>query len=92
MHHENIDVYPFDTFYMTKTDSFFLVSSLGAPILFLHLNYFELVFVLYVYITAAYFEHSKEFILSHHATHHKLIFCNFCILNPVFDIMFGTYR
>ena len=92
MHHENIDVYPFDTFYMTKTDSAFLVSSLGAPILFLDLNYYELVFVLYIYITAAYFEHSNTFFIHHHAIHHKLIFCNYCILNPVFDIIFGTYR
>jgi len=92
MHHENVDVYPFDTFYMTKMDSLFLVGSLGAPIVFLNLNYYELVFTLYVYITAAYFEHSNIFFIDHHAIHHKLIFCNYCILNPMFDILFGTYR
>jgi sterol desaturase/sphingolipid hydroxylase (fatty acid hydroxylase superfamily) len=92
MHHENVEVYPIDTFYMTNLDSFFLVGSLGAPVLFLNLNYYELAFSTYVYITAAYLEHSRHCIISHHDTHHKLIFCNYCILNPIFDIIFRTYR
>jgi len=91
MHHENIDVYPFDTFYMTKLDSLFLIGSLGTPFLFLQMNYFENVAALYIYITAAYFEHSN-IVLMHHAKHHKLMFCNFCILNPIFDLLVGTYK
>lgn len=91
MHHENVEVYPFDTFYMTKIDSFFLITSLGLPLLVLRMNYFENIIALYIYITAAYFEHSN-FVLLHHAKHHKLMFCNFCILNPIFDILVGTYR
>lgn len=91
MHHENIEVYPFDTFYMTKMDSLFLISSLGAPILILKMNYFENIMALYIYITAAYLEHSNLFLM-HHAKHHKLMFCNFCILNPIFDLLVGTYK
>lgn len=91
MHHENINVYPFDTFYMNKLDSLFLISSLGAPILVLQMNYFENIVALYIYITAAYLEHSNLF-FTHHAKHHKLLFCNFCILNPIFDLLVGTYR
>jgi sterol desaturase/sphingolipid hydroxylase (fatty acid hydroxylase superfamily) len=91
MHHENIDVYPFDTFYMTKIDSFFLITSLGFPLLVLRMNYYENIISLYIYITAAYFEHSNLFLV-HHAKHHKLLFCNFCILNPIFDILVGTYK
>jgi sterol desaturase/sphingolipid hydroxylase (fatty acid hydroxylase superfamily) len=91
MHHENIEVYPFDTFYMTKMDSLFLISSLGAPILMLRMNYFENIMALYIYITAAYLEHSNLFLM-HHAKHHKLMFCNFCILNPIFDLLVGTYK
>jgi sterol desaturase/sphingolipid hydroxylase (fatty acid hydroxylase superfamily) len=91
MHHENIEVYPIDTFYMTKLDSFFLIASLGTPILILKMNYFETTMALYIYITAAYLEHSNFFLL-HHAKHHRLMFCNFCILNPIIDIMLCTYR
>ena len=91
MHHENIEVYPFDTFYMTKLDSFFLIGSLGAPLFILRMNYFENITALYIYITAAYLEHSNLFLM-HHAKHHKLMFCNFCILNPIFDLLVGTYK
>jgi len=91
MHHENIEVYPFDTFYMTKLDSFFLISSLGAPILILRMNYFENITALYIYITAAYLEHSN-LCFAHHTKHHKLLFCNFCIFNPIFDLLVGTYK
>jgi sterol desaturase/sphingolipid hydroxylase (fatty acid hydroxylase superfamily) len=90
-HHENIDVYPFDTFYMTKLDSLFLISSLSSPFLVLRMNYFENIIALYIYMTAAYLEHSN-IVLMHHAKHHKLMFCNFCILNPIFDLLIGTYK
>jgi Delta7-sterol 5-desaturase len=91
LHHENISVYPFDTFYMSKTDSIFLVISLSVPFLFLNMNFFETVISYYIYITAAYLEHSNLFLL-HHAKHHKILFYNFCILNPIFDILAGTYK
>lgn len=91
MHHQNIDVYPIDTFYMTRTDSLFLIASLGTPFLVLNMNYFESIVSLYIYITAAYLEHSNFFIM-HHAKHHKILFCNFCIMNPIFDLLIGTYR
>ena len=91
LHHENVEVYPFDTFHMTKLDSVFLIASLGAPILFLRMNYFENILALYVYITAAYLEHSNLLIM-HHVKHHKLFICNFCILNPIFDLLVGTYK
>jgi sterol desaturase/sphingolipid hydroxylase (fatty acid hydroxylase superfamily) len=90
IHHQNINVYPFDTFFMTTTDSLFLVSCMGVPILFLRMNYFENIFSLYIYITAAYIEHSN-LLFTHHSRHHKLIFCNYCILNPIFDLIVGTY-
>lgn len=91
LHHQNIEVYPFDTFHMTKLDSVFLIASLGSPILILRMNYFETIISLYVYITAAYLEHSNLLIM-HHVKHHKLFICNFCILNPIFDLLVGTYR
>jgi sterol desaturase/sphingolipid hydroxylase (fatty acid hydroxylase superfamily) len=90
-HHENIVVYPFDTFYMHSVDSYFLIASLGLPLAIVRLNYFENIISIYTYITAAYLAHSEKF-FTHHAAHHKIIFCNYCIIIPIFDLIFGTYR
>lgn len=91
MHHTNIEVYPFDTFYMTRLDALFLISSLSVPLFFMRMNYFEHFFIVYIYGTAAYLEHSN-ILFTHHKTHHKLLFCNYCIVNPIFDILVGTYK
>jgi sterol desaturase/sphingolipid hydroxylase (fatty acid hydroxylase superfamily) len=91
LHHENVQVYPFDTFHGTNLDTLFLILALSVPNLFLRLNYVEVTTTLYLYVTATYLDHSN-ILLIHHAKHHKLIFCNYCILNPIFDILLGTYR
>jgi sterol desaturase/sphingolipid hydroxylase (fatty acid hydroxylase superfamily) len=91
MHHESIVVYPFDTFYMTRVDSFFLILALGTPYFFIRMNFVENCVSLYIYTTAAYLEHSTIY-FTHHAKHHKLMFCNYCILNPIFDLLVGTYK
>jgi sterol desaturase/sphingolipid hydroxylase (fatty acid hydroxylase superfamily) len=49
-HHENIEVYPLDTFYFGYFDSNFLILSFGIPIMFMRLNFFEHIFTLYIYI------------------------------------------
>jgi len=91
MHHESIIVYPFDTFYMTRIDSFFLILALGAPFFFVRMNFFENFTSLYIYSTAAYLEHSTIY-FTHHTKHHRLLFCNYCIVNPIFDLLVGTYK
>jgi len=91
MHHQNIEVYPFDTFFMTRVDAIFLIGSLGAPLALLRLNLVEHILCVYIYGTAAYLEHSN-ILVTHHVKHHKLLFCNFCIVNPIFDILCGTYK
>jgi sterol desaturase/sphingolipid hydroxylase (fatty acid hydroxylase superfamily) len=90
-HHENVDVYPFDTFYIEKIDAAFLVGSLSSPMLFIRMNSFELFIMIWIYGTFAYLAHSTHF-FQHHAIHHKLLFWNYCILNPMFDILCRTYR
>jgi sterol desaturase/sphingolipid hydroxylase (fatty acid hydroxylase superfamily) len=91
LHHKNIDVYPIDTFYIESVDGLFLIGALSAPILCLQLNYFEFITCIYVYTTAAALVHSTKF-FSHHSIHHKLLIYNYCLLNPVFDIIFKTHR
>ena len=90
-HHTNIIVYPFDTFFLTDLDDLASIISIGMPIIFINISVYEQIIILYIYITTSYLSHS-ELYWSHHSIHHKLLNCNYCILFPIFDIIFGTYR
>ena len=90
-HHNNHDVFPFDTFYLTTFDSMGLIVSLGLPLTYLPVSYFELNTVIYIYLTSSYLSHSRLF-YDHHHIHHTLINYNYCIFLPIFDILFQTYR
>ena len=90
-HHENVIVYPFDSFHLTQLDDISLVVSLGLPLVFIQISTVEHFLMLYMYITSAYLSHSELF-WQHHSIHHRFLHSNFCILFPVFDILFGTYR
>jgi len=90
-HHTNINVYPFDTFFLTDLDDLASIISIGVPIIFINISVYEQIIILYIYITTSYLSHS-ELYWSHHSIHHKLLNYNYCILFPIFDIIFGTYR
>ena len=90
-HHTNVIVYPFDTFYLTSLDDLASIISIGMPIIFINISVYEQIIILYIYITTSYLSHS-ELYWSHHSIHHKLLNYNYCILFPIFDIIFGTYR
>ena len=90
-HHTNIIVYPFDTFFLTDLDDLASIVSIGIPIVFINISVYEQMIILYIYITSSYLSHSELF-WSHHVIHHKLLNYNYCILFPIFDIIFGTYR
>ena len=90
-HHANVIVYPFDTFFLTELDDLASIVSIGMPIIFINISVYEQVIILYMYITSSYLSHS-ELYWSHHSIHHKLLKYNYCILFPIFDIIFGTYQ
>lgn len=90
-HHQVVETYPFDTFFLTYLDDLALVVSLGLPLFVIQVTYIEQFLVLYFYITCSYLSHSKLF-WKRHSIHHRYIHCNYCILFPVFDILFNTYR
>jgi sterol desaturase/sphingolipid hydroxylase (fatty acid hydroxylase superfamily) len=90
-HHVNVIVYPFDTFFLTDLDDLASIISIGMPIIFVNISVYEQTIILYLYITSSYLSHT-ELYWSHHSLHHKLLNCNYCILFPIFDIIFGTYR
>ena len=90
-HHQVVKTYPFDTFFLTYLDDLALVVSLGLPLFVIQITYIEQFFILYLYITCSYLSHSNLF-WKHHSIHHMHIQCNYCILFPIFDILFHTYR
>lgn len=90
-HHENVEVYPFDTFFLTYLDDTALILSLGIPVMILPVTFIEQFIVLYLYITCSYLSHSNLF-WNHHSIHHKYLNCNYCILFPIVDILCKTYR
>jgi sterol desaturase/sphingolipid hydroxylase (fatty acid hydroxylase superfamily) len=90
-HHTNVVVYPADTFYFSLLDVTALSVILGAPTLFLRVNWFEHIVVLYVYITSGYLSHSDHF-YKHHDLHHRLMNCNYCLFLPIFDMALNTYK
>jgi len=90
-HHTNVIVYPFDTFFLTDLDDLASIISIGTPIIFINISVYEQIIILCLYITTSYLSHS-ELYWSHHSIHHKLLNYNYCILFPIFDIIFGTYR
>ena len=90
-HQGDIDIDPFDTFHLDKNDTLFILGSIHTPLLFIRYNYYELGLCLYLYITFAYLAHSN-FFTKQYVKHNKLLLCNYCILNPVYDIICRTYR
>jgi sterol desaturase/sphingolipid hydroxylase (fatty acid hydroxylase superfamily) len=90
-HHKNVIVYPFDTFFLTDLDDIASIVSLGMPIIFINISVCEQIIILYLYITTSYLSHS-ELYWTHHSIHHKYLNYNYCILFPIFDIIFGTYK
>ena len=90
-HHQNIIVYPFDTFFLTELDDLASIVSIGLPVVFIKISVLEQIIILYIYITGSYLSHSNLY-WNHHNIHHKLYKYNYCILFPVFDILFGTYK
>ena len=90
-HHKNIIVYPFDTFYLTELDDFASIIAIGIPIVFIQISLLEQFIILYMYITSSYLSHSELF-WAYHSIHHRFQKYNYCILFPIFDILFGTYN
>lgn len=90
-HHTNVNVYPFDTYYLTSIDDLASIISIGLPLFFIKISVMEEIIILYMYITTSYLVHS-ELYWTYHSIHHKLLNYNFCILFPIFDIIFGTYK
>jgi sterol desaturase/sphingolipid hydroxylase (fatty acid hydroxylase superfamily) len=89
-HHEDRSVYPIDTFYMTFLDVSLNVLVLAIPVLFLRMNVMEYSIMTYFYVTGEFLAHSN-ILSNHHLIHHWKVKGNYCILFPIFDVLFGTH-
>jgi sterol desaturase/sphingolipid hydroxylase (fatty acid hydroxylase superfamily) len=88
-HHENKLVYPLDTLHIGLLDFTGMICTLIAPLLFVQVNLFEHNFIMYLYLTGAFLEHSS-LLEKRHLQHHEKFKYNFCFLFPIFDYMFQT--
>lgn len=90
-HHENRVVYPMDSMYVSVIDVMCYVSILHSPALFINMNYTEFLFCFYFYLTCGFLSHCK-IMYDHHAVHHQKFKYNFCLVFPIYDHVFNTYK
>lgn len=91
LHHTKRIVYPLDAFYFSAFDLSCYMACLHLPSYFIHASYFEYLIILYFYITMGFVSHS-EIAYKHHILHHKYYKYNFCLVYPIFDMIFDTYK
>ena len=90
-HHENVVIYPLDSIYVGPLDIFLYITCLHIPIYLLRVDLFIYSICVYMYVSLGFISHSN-ILYNHHIIHHKLFRYNYCLVIPIFDIIFGTYR
>lgn len=89
-HHINIQVYPIDFLEFDYIDNIAQTLYINAPLYFVPMHIHDYAIIYYIYATAAFLIHSP-LITNHHIIHHQHFKCNYSLLIPIFDILFGTY-
>lgn len=90
IHHKNIIVYPMDFLEFDFIDNIAQTTYINLPLVFVPMNIYDYAFIYYIYSTGAFLIHSDIFI-KEHLIHHKQFKYNYCLLIPIFDVLFGTY-
>jgi sterol desaturase/sphingolipid hydroxylase (fatty acid hydroxylase superfamily) len=90
IHHKNIDVYPVDFLEFDKIDNIAQTLYVNLPLYFVPMNIYDYAIIYYIYATCAFLIHS-DILTNHHKIHHLKFKYNYCLLLPIFDILFGTY-
>ena len=89
-HHQNVNVYPIDFLEFDYVDNVAQTLYINLPLYFVPMNHIDYSVIYYVYATGAFLIHSN-IITNDHIIHHRMYKYNFCLLIPIFDIIFGTY-
>ena len=90
-HHENVVIYPLDSIYVGPLDIFLYITCLHIPIYLLRVDLFIYSICVYMYVSLGFISHSN-ILYNHHIIHHKLFRYNYCLVIPIFDVIFATYR
>ena len=90
-HHQNIEVFPIDFLQFDLLDNIAQTLYINLPLYFVKMHYFDYAVIYYIYSCGAFLIHSN-IITEYHMLHHKYYKCNYGILLPIYDIIFGTYR
>lgn len=90
VHHRNIEVYPLDFLEFDYFDNVAQTLYINLPLYFFPMNINDYAIIYYFYATCAFLIHS-DILTNSHRIHHRIMKCNFGLLFPVFDIVFGTY-
>jgi len=91
LHHTRKEITPLDSFHISLFDLFAYILCLHLPLYLVKLSLLEYMSTLYFYITMAFVSHS-DIAYTHHLLHHTHYKCNFCLVFPIFDVLFETYK
>jgi len=90
-HHLHTTVYPLDAFDIELLDASQLFLCILYPSYLLPITSIEQSIVLYLYLVSIFLSHSS-ILWTHHVQHHRTSKYNFCLVLPIFDMIFDTYR
>lgn len=90
-HHVNLNIYPVDFLQVDYVDNAIHSLYMSLPLCFVSMGKMDYNMIYYIYTTCGFLIHS-DIITRHHIIHHKMFKYNFCVLVPVFDVLFGTYK
>lgn len=90
-HHLHTTVFPLDAFDIEIVDASQLFLCILYPSYLLPITSIEQSIVLYFYLVAIFLSHSS-ILWTHHVQHHRTSKHNFCLILPIFDIIFDTYK
>ena len=89
-HHRNIVVYPIDFLEFDWIDNIAQTVYINAPLYFVTMNIYDYTLIYYIYATSAFLIHS-DIITNDHIIHHRKFKFNYCLLIPIYDVLFWTY-
>ena len=90
-HHTNLNTYPIDFLQVDYIDNTIHTLYMSLPLYFVPMYHIDYTILYYIYTTGGFLVHS-DIISQDHVIHHKMFKYNFCLLFPIFDILFGTYK
>ena len=90
-HHTKINTYPIDFLNSGAIDFYMYIACLHLPTFIIPMNISEYLIGIYFFTTVGFITHTDIITISH-TSHHRNMLYNYCLLFPIFDKCFNTYR